>query len=102
MHDKKHSAISVISALVAILRKIEFGNTFSNSGVEPKPATKTDDVEILWDILIYSCGAEIVTAVEQGNRSGMVGIDQKSKTVTVIECSCPWFTNTDRKDKEKT
>ena len=32
----------------------------------------------------------------------MVVIDQKSKTVTVIECSCPWVTNMDRKDQEKT
>ena len=32
----------------------------------------------------------------------MVVIDQKSKTVTVIECSCPWVTNVDRNDKEKT
>ena len=30
-----------------------------NGGVEPKPATKTDNVEIFWDIPIYSSGAEI-------------------------------------------
>ena len=73
-----------------------------NSGVEPKPATKTNDVQILWDIPIYSSGAEMLTTVEQGNRPDMVVIDLKSKTVTVIECSCPWVTNMDRKDKEKT
>ena len=44
----------------------------------------------------------MVTAVEQGNRPDMVVIDQKSKMATVIECSCPWVTNMDRKDKEKT
>ena len=47
-------------------------------------------------------GAEILTAVEQGNRPDMVVIDQMSKTVNVIECSCPWVTNTNRKDMEKT
>ena len=73
-----------------------------NSGVGPKPTTKPDGVDILWDILIYSSGGEILTAVEQGNRPYMIVIDQKSKTVTVIECSCPWVTNMDRKDEEKT
>ena len=87
----------------ALLQRFGFIKTIPHphSGIEPKPATKTDDVQSLWDIPIDLSGAEILTAVEQGNRLDMVVIDQMSKNLNVIECSCPWVTNTDRKDKEK-
>ena len=32
----------------------------------------------------------------------MVLINQKTKTVVVIECSCPWITNMQKKEEEKT
>ena len=73
-----------------------------NSVIEPKPLTKTKDVEILWDIPILSSGSQVLTSTEQGNRPDMVLINKKEKMVTVIECSCPLNRNMERKDVEKT
>ena len=70
--------------------------------MEPKPVVKTDDLEVFWDIPIYSFGPQLPTTVEQGNRPDMVVVNHRSMTVAVVECSCPWITNMEKKDKEKT
>ena len=70
--------------------------------MEPKPVVKTDDLEVFWDIPIYSFAPQLPTTVEQGNRPDMVVVNHGSKTVAVVECSYPWITNMEKKDKEKT
>ena len=73
----------------ALLQKFGIIKTIPppNSETEPKPVTKYNDVEILWDIPIVSSGSQFITPIEQGNRPDMVLINQKTKTVVVIECT---------------
>ena len=65
----------------ALLQKFGIIKTIPppNSETEPKPVTKNNDVEILWDIPILSSGSQFITQIEQGNRPDMVLINQKKQ-----------------------
>jgi hypothetical protein len=67
------------------------------SPVKPKPEYITDEVHALWDIPTYGDNHEI-----KANRIDAKIVNKKSKEVVILEMSCPWVENREKKDEEKT
>ena len=66
------------------------------SPIKPKPEYVSEDVQALWDIPIYGGNHEL-----QANKIDAKIVNHKSKEVVVLETSCPWIENRERKDEEK-
>ena len=70
--------------------------------IVPKPEVKNDQVRILWDVPNHTAECRIQTTSNQGNRPDVTVFDKQAKEILVVEFSCPWVTNTTKKDEEKT
>ena len=68
------------------------------SPIKPKPEYVSEDVQALWDTPTYGENHEL-----QANRIDAKIVNHKSKEVTVVvlEMSCPWIENREKKDEEK-
>ncbi|PFX14061.1 hypothetical protein AWC38_SpisGene21812 [Stylophora pistillata] len=67
------------------------------SDVKPKPLYKSPDAEAYWDVPVYADHTYV-----RSNRVDARFIDHKNKKVLMVEMSCPWINNRDKKDKENT
>ncbi|PFX18700.1 hypothetical protein AWC38_SpisGene16924 [Stylophora pistillata] len=67
------------------------------SDVKPKPLYKSPDAEAYWDLPVDADHTYV-----QSNRVDARFIDHKNKKVFMVDMSCPWINNGDKKDKEKT
>ena len=66
------------------------------SPIKPKKEYVSEDVQALWDIPTYGENHEL-----QANRIDAKIVNQRSKEVVVLEMSCPWIENSEKKDEEK-
>ena len=66
------------------------------SPIKPKPEYVSEDVRALWDIPTYGENHEL-----QANKIDAKIMNHKSKEVVVLETSCPWIENREKKDEEK-
>ena len=70
--------------------------------IVPKPEVKNDQVRILWDVPNHTAECRIQTTSNQGNRPDVTVFDKQAQEILLVEFSCPWVTNTTKKDEEKT
>ena len=70
--------------------------------IVPKPEVKNDQVRILWDVPNHTAECRIQTTSNQGNRPDVTVFDKQAQEILVVEFSCPWVTNTTKKDEERT
>ena len=68
----------------------------------PKPEVKNDQAKILWDVPIHTTECRIQATSHQGNRPDVAVFEEQAQEILVVELSCPWVTNTTKKDEEKT
>ena len=66
------------------------------SPIKPKPEYVLEDIQALWDIPTYGENHEL-----QAKRIDAKIVNHKSKEVVVLEMSCPWIENREKKDEEK-
>ncbi|PFX27514.1 hypothetical protein AWC38_SpisGene7754 [Stylophora pistillata] len=66
------------------------------SDVKPKPLYKSPDAEAYWDVPVYADHTYV-----RSNRVDARFIDHKNKKELMVEMSCPWINNRDKKDKER-
>ena len=66
------------------------------SPIKPQPEYVSEDVQALWDIPTYGENHEL-----QANRTDAKIVNHKSMVVVVLEMSCPWIKNREKKNEEK-
>ena len=64
---------------------------------QPKPMYENERVVAYWDILLYADNTHV-----KANRVDATIVGKQSKTVSVIEMSCPWVGNKEEKVAAKT
>ena len=67
------------------------------SPVSPKPEYKNDRACAYWDVPVFAENTEV-----RANRIDARIVDRKEKKVILIEMSCPWVSNREQKEQEKT
>ena len=64
--------------------------------ISPKPVYENEELKALWDVPLFAEQVEV-----QANRIDAQVIDKVKKEVMLIEMSCPWMENRQRKMEEK-
>ena len=67
------------------------------SPLKPKPVYEANNAQAFWDVPLFGEHQEV-----GANRVGARIINDESKRVITLEMSCPWVTNRERKEEEKT
>ena len=67
------------------------------SPAKPKPVYESDDVQAYWDVLVFADHEEV-----RCNRVDARIVNHKTKRVVTPEMSCPWVSNREKKNEEKT
>ena len=68
-----------------------------HSPATPKPLYESPEAQAFWDASIYAEHNHV-----KQNRIDERFVDHKQKRVHAVEVSCPWMTNRERKEHEKT
>ena len=63
----------------------------------PKPIYESPEAQAYWDIPVVGVSEQV-----QQNRVDARFIDHEKKKVLVVEMSCPWTENREKKQEEKT
>lgn len=63
--------------------------------IKPKPEYVSEDVQALRDIPTYGENHEL-----QANRIGAKTVNHKSNKAVVLEMSCPWIENREKKEEK--
>ena len=94
--ERHNAALKVL--FFEILRDLDLNETVSPcfSSIEPKPLYESTQAQAFWDIPVY---AEHTTV--WANRVDARIIDHKEKKVLLVEMSCPWIYNREKKEAEK-
>ena len=94
--ERHNAALKVL--FFEILRDLDLNETVSPwfSGIEPKPLYESTQAQALWDVPVY---AEHTTV--RANRVDARIIDHKEKKVLLVEMSCPWIDNREKKEAKK-
>ena len=80
-----------------LVSKVPSWNNITN----PKPIIGNNEVNIHWDIPVLSTGSQVLYAQEQGNKPDVIVNDHENKEIVVLEFSCPWILNRQKKALEK-
>ena len=67
------------------------------SKVTPKPLYENERGQAYWDVPLYAENNHV-----QANRIDARIVDHEAKKVITLEMSCPWITNREKKEEEKT
>ena len=67
------------------------------SPLKPKPVYEANNAQAFWDVPLFAEHQEV-----RANRIDVRIINHESKRVITLEMSCPWVTNRERKEEEKT
>ena len=67
------------------------------SPLKPKPVYEANNAQAFWDVPLFAEHQEA-----RANRIDVRIINHESKRVITLEMSCPWVTNRERKEEEKT
>ena len=67
------------------------------SPTQPKPSYENEQATVYWDVPVYVDHIEV-----HANRVDARIVDKENQTVTLLEMSCPWVENREKKEKEKT
>uniref|UniRef100_A0A6P8IWG3 Uncharacterized protein LOC116305588 n=1 Tax=Actinia tenebrosa TaxID=6105 RepID=A0A6P8IWG3_ACTTE len=95
--DRHNAALKVF--FFEMLRDLKLADSTPPwfSDVKPKPLYKSTDAEAYWDVPVYADHMYV-----RSNRVDARFIDHNNKKVLMVEMSCPWVNNREKKDKEKT
>ena len=66
------------------------------SPVQPKPLYESGSVKAFWDVAVFAENTEV-----RANRVDARIINHETRSVTLLEMSCPWLDNQSTKDEEK-
>ena len=69
----------------------------SYSPAKPKPVYESDDVQAYWDVPVFADHEEV-----RCNRVDVRIVNHKTKRIVTLEMSCPWVSNGEKKNEEKT
>ena len=64
---------------------------------KPKPVYESDDVQPYWDVPVFADHEEV-----RCNRVDARIVNHKTKRIVTLEMSCPWISNREKKNEEKT
>ena len=67
------------------------------SPAKPKPVYESDDVQAYWDVPVFADHEEV-----RCNRVDARIVNHKTKRIVTLEISCPWVSNREKKNEEKT
>ena len=67
------------------------------SPAKPKPVYESDDVQAYWDVPVFADHEEV-----RCNRVDARIVNHKTKRIVTLEMSCPWVSNREKKNEEKT
>ena len=67
------------------------------SALKPKPVYEANNAQAFWDVPLFAKHQEV-----GANRVHARIINHESKRVVKLEMSCPWVTNREKKQEEKT
>ena len=91
--ERHNAALKVL--FFEILRDLETVSPWF-SRIEPKPLYESTQAQAFWDVPVYAEHTMV-----RANRVDARIIDHKEKKVLLVEMSCPWIDNREKKEAEK-
>ena len=93
--ERHNGALKVL--FFEILRDLDLNETVSPwfSRIEPKPLFESTQAQAFWDVPVYAEHTKV-----RANRVDARIIDHKEKKVLLVEVSCPWIDNREKKEAE--